>query len=72
MERPDPKGMDNVLRCVRGRQQFWVEQRQRARAAKNDCGAGEAQRLIDEYDAFIDILQRQSSERTAGVLRPRR
>src|SRR5436189_623549 len=40
---------DSVLCSVRERQQFWIEARDRARAAKDDQAAGDAQRLIDEY-----------------------
>ena len=56
------KSTEFVLRSVRARQQFWKEERERARSSHNDRAAGDAQRLIDEYDAFIDILKRQSSD----------
>jgi hypothetical protein len=39
-----------------------MEERDRARWAKNDRAAGQAQMLIDEYDAFIDILKHCSNE----------
>jgi hypothetical protein len=58
----DTRNTQIVLRSVRARQQFWIEERDRARAADNDHAAGDAQRLIDEYDAFIDILKRNSEE----------
>jgi len=51
-----------VLRSVQSRQSFWIEERDRARAAKNTPAAGKAQTLIDEYDAFIDILKHRSNE----------
>jgi hypothetical protein len=38
----------------------------------NDQAAGEAQRLIDEYAAFIDILKRHSSEHITGYMQARR
>src|SRR4051812_7297490 len=57
---------DLVLRSIRARQEFWIEVRDRARLAKNDQAAGDAQRLIDEYAAFIDILQCHSSEHVIG------
>jgi hypothetical protein len=63
---------DLVLRTIRARQEFWTELRDRARLAKNDQAAGEAQRLIDEYAAFIDILKRNSSEHVTGYMQARR
>jgi hypothetical protein len=51
-----------VLRSIQARQKFWIEERDRARWAKNDRAAAEAQRFIDEYDAFIDILRHRSNE----------
>ena len=63
---------DVVLRSVGARRQFWIDERDRARKSKNDHAAGEAQRLIDEYDAFIDIIKHQTGERPAGVMRARR
>jgi hypothetical protein len=63
---------DLVLRSIRARQEFWTELRDRARLAKNDQAAGEAQRLIDEYAAFIDILKRNSSEHVTGYMQARR
>ncbi|MGZ5161557.1 MAG: hypothetical protein ACXWIS_09095 [Burkholderiales bacterium] len=60
-----------VLRSVRARQQFWIEERDRARLSNNDHAAGDAQRLIDEYNAFIEILKHQSGVRPIG-LRSRR
>jgi hypothetical protein len=63
---------DLVLRSIRARQKFWIEERNRARLAKNDQAAGDAQRLIDEYAAFIDILKRHSSEHVIGYMQARR
>jgi hypothetical protein len=63
---------DLVLRSIRARQEFWIEVRDRARLAKNDQAAGDAQRLIDEYAAFIDILKRHSSEHVIGYMQARR
>ena len=54
----DIKTNDAVLSAVRARQQFWIEERERARAAHDDQAAGDAQRLIHEYDAFIAIVKR--------------
>lgn len=56
-----------VLRSVRARQQFWIEERDRARLSNNDQAAGDAQRLIDEYNAFIEILKHQSGVRPVGL-----
>ncbi|MDB5924886.1 MAG: hypothetical protein JWN13_3822 [Betaproteobacteria bacterium] len=63
---------DLVLRSIRARQKFWIDERDRARTAKNDQAAGDAQRLIDEYGAFIDILKRHSSEHIIGYMQARR
>jgi hypothetical protein len=56
-----------VLRSVRARQQFWIEERDRARLSNNDYAAGDAQRLIDEYNAFIEILKHHSGARPVGL-----
>jgi hypothetical protein len=66
------KSTEFVLRSVRARQQFWMEERDRARITHNDQAAGDAQRLIDEYDAFIDILKHQSSGRALNSYRQTR
>src|SRR5690242_13438836 len=57
----DSTTTDAVLRAVYARQQFWIEERDRARSAHNDQVAGDAQRLVDEYEAFIAILKRHST-----------
>jgi hypothetical protein len=51
-----------VLPSLQARQSFWIEKRDRARLAKNNQAAGDAQTLIDEYDALIDILKHRSNE----------
>lgn len=69
----DIRTNDAVLSAVRARQQFWIEERERARAGHNDQAAGDAQRLIHEYDAFIAILKRRSSQHgLTGFLKARR
>ena len=51
-----------TVSAIKGRRQFWIEQRDRARAIKNDRVAGEAQRMVDEYDVFIELVQSASGE----------
>lgn len=53
---------DLVLRSAKARQQYWIEERDRARAAGNDEAAGNARRFIDEYVSFIEMIERDGRD----------
>ena len=46
-----------LVRSARARQSFWVDKVETARAAGDHDAVVQAQRFVDEYDAFIASLQ---------------
>jgi hypothetical protein len=54
------KGSALLLRSAQGRQKFWTERLQAARAAQDRDAEATAERFLREYEQFIALLTEQA------------